>query len=321
MATQLRKIGALKGASGSSLAVAPDGQVSIAASTGTASIWAGGELTHRVALPGYVGGPIAFALGGRQARIGPWVVDISTGETFATRVNIELLTSGIDFAQRAPPRFYSPRASAPSADGKRIAATFVYAPSRGIGDDIVNTGPAGQLVLVDPVAGQLVAVLENLGGLMNGRVLAINATHIVAAGGGVRVWSSTNGSLVGEDLGGRVLRTDIRINPKGTHLAASGATGTIEIRPLADVGHVLTWEGHSDRARAVAFHPSLPLLATGGEDKLVKLWSLANDAAELVAWFAVEGDVAALEFNPFGKHLLIAVHDEVIVAELTGVTE
>jgi len=44
---------------------------------------------------------------------------------------------------------------------------------------------------------------------------------------------------------------------------------------------VATLAEHSDVVNCVAFHPTAPLLATGSDDKTVKLWRLSPDTSNL----------------------------------------
>jgi len=42
---------------------------------------------------------------------------------------------------------------------------------------------------------------------------------------------------------------------------------------------VATLEAHGDVVNCIAFHPTVPLFATGSDDKTVKLWRLSSDAS------------------------------------------
>jgi len=318
MAMEIERVGELTNGTGTTLAVGPDGNITVAAGNGRAAIWAGNEHAHAVALAGYTAGPVAFSADGKTARIGDWAVDVSTGAATPSAVDIDLLTSGIDFAERAPTRFYSPRAAAQIGDASRLVSSFVFAPSRGIGDDVANVGPDGQVALFDPGSARLVAVLEGISDRPHDRALAIDARHVVAAGSAIHAWSSNDGSAVGQDATDAPMRSDVRISPDGTLLAASRVDGSAELRSFADFGSARIWTAHSKRATAVAFHPTLPLLATGGEDQQVKVWSIGAGAPELMGWFWVERDVKAIAFHTYGEHLLIAAGPEVIVTELAG---
>jgi WD40 repeat protein len=62
--------------------------------------------------------------------------------------------------------------------------------------------------------------------------------------------------------------------------------------------------GHSDRVKSVAFHPILPLLATGSSDKTAKLWRFSADSSTANFVATLEGDlghrdeVVSVAFHP-----------------------
>ncbi len=313
---EIELVAELTDAGGAALAVGPDGNISIAASTGSATLWDGEDLAHTVSLSGYHGGPIVFADAGRRARIGRYVVEVGSGDVTSTAVDVDLLTSGLEFAQRAPTRNYIAGTSATNADGTRMAASYLFAPSRGIGDDVKNPGPNGQLVLADPSKGEFITVLTDFADMTEDPALAINDDHIVAVGGSIQVWRTGDGSLVGENTTRARPRFDVRISVDGSQIAVCRADGVIELRPIADVNEGITWTAHPGRCKAVAFHPRKPLLATGGDDMQVKLWSLGDGEPEMVGWFLAESKVNALAFHPFGEHLLVAAQNRVLVTHL-----
>lgn len=319
MTVDIDPVGELSGGTGSTVAVGPDGIVTVAASTGMATLWREDELVDSIDLDEYVDGPIVFSSDGRTARVGTWLVDVESAKATATTVDVDLLLSGLDHARRTATRFYSARAAASTVDGTRMIASFVYAPSRGIGDDEPNPGPAGQIVLIDPASGAFVAVLQDVANRYHRPVVAIDDRHAVAATAGIAAWATSDGSPAGRDDTDDVLRSDVRLSPDGRYVAATRFDGTAEVRSFADFATAAVWTAHSARATALAFHPSRPIIATGGDDEQVKLWSFDDPSApELVGWYYVEQEVGALAFHPLGEHLLIAAEREVVVTALSG---
>src|SRR4051812_7734902 len=131
MSIEIIRVGELTGGTGTTLAVGPDGTTTIAAGTRRAYVGAGKDLAHTIALPGYDGGAITFSNDGRTARIGDRSIDTESGGITSGPVSIDLLTSGLEFEERAPARFSTPGPAAAAPDGGRLVAMFSFAPSRG----------------------------------------------------------------------------------------------------------------------------------------------------------------------------------------------
>ena len=62
-----------------------------------------------------------------------------------------------------------------------------------------------------------------------------------------------------------------------------------------------TLEGYGGSISSVAFHPRLPLLATGSVDNTVKLWRLSFDHDSVISETTLEGhsgSVTSVAFHP-----------------------
>lgn len=69
---------------------------------------------------------------------------------------------------------------------------------------------------------------------------------------------------------------DLAWSGDGALLAAASAAGSIQVFSAADGTRVHGWDGHPDGANGLAFEPSRPLLASGGQDGAVRLWDVAG---------------------------------------------
>lgn len=68
---------------------------------------------------------------------------------------------------------------------------------------------------------------------------------------------------------------------------------------------------HENRAAAAAFHPTLPTLATAGEDGMVRFWRpgpvVVESASRLVGEFPLDrGGPKKIAFSPDGRSLVIS---------------
>jgi WD40 repeat protein len=88
---------------------------------------------------------------------------------------------------------------------------------------------------------------------------------------------------------------DLAWSSDGQSLAAASAAGSLSVFAAKDGSRSATLPGHDDGANCIAWHPTLPLLASGGQDGNVKFWdvpaahhvataSLGNAWVEHLAW-------------------------------------
>jgi WD40 repeat protein len=66
---------------------------------------------------------------------------------------------------------------------------------------------------------------------------------------------------------------------------------------------LLTLEGHTDNVNSVVFSPDGQTLASGGEDRTIRLWNIAT--GELLRTFDKHTDwITTLVFSPDGRILV-----------------
>jgi WD40 repeat protein len=72
---------------------------------------------------------------------------------------------------------------------------------------------------------------------------------------------------------------------------------------------------HNNTVASVAFHPTAPLLATGGLDNIVKLWRLSSDNSSATCVATLEGcrsSVRSVAFHPTAPLLATGTDDGIV---------
>jgi len=99
--------------------------------------------------------------------------------------------------------------------------------------------------------------------------------------------------------------TGLSFSGDGAQLAVASASGNVHLLDAQDGEVRRELAAHSHGAMNLAFHPRRPLLATGGQDGVARLWQIDGDAAPV----ALEGDAQWVEhvaWSPDGDLLVTA---------------
>ena len=313
---EITDVGVLGGSQGSDLAVSSDGHWVAAAGPSAVSVWKGDKLIHDIALPGRGRGAIRFSDDTHNLRAGSWSLDLKTGEAIDL-VPDGLLVAGIAHNMQDLPRMYSLAACVMSADAARVVVSVAHTPSRGLDDDTDYAGPVGQVVLLEPSAQRLVAVLAADLDAQDVGALWLDGDVAVIASDDLSVYDSRTGDVL---VRVSLTTASVASITRGTGPIALGhVDGSISLCGVDDNSSLSTWKGHDGPVRALAIDRRRDLLFSAGRDQQVKVWDVSVAEPEIVGWYWAEESVAGLALHPFGEHLVIAFDgaDDVRVLELS----
>jgi WD40 repeat protein len=111
---------------------------------------------------------------------------------------------------------------------------------------------------------------------------------------------------------------DLGWSADGTRLAAAASSGPVSLFATND-GARTDLPGHDDGANCLAWHPSQPLLATGGQDAKVKLWD-ATTAQHTASAEAGGAWIELLTWSPDGAKLAVAAGRQLMFLRPDGST-
>jgi WD40 repeat protein len=131
-----------------------------------------------------------------------------------------------------------------------------------------------------------------------------DGTHLACAGsdGVLRVWGISSGKESKRFPAHDAAVHALGVAPDGRRLVTGCADGTISICDLSGAGDPTTLKAHAGAVRALAFSVR-GVLASAGDDHLVKLWEPTLDREQAVLT-GHEDAVTALAFTPSGRTLV-----------------
>ncbi|HMF58393.1 MAG TPA: protein kinase, partial [Pyrinomonadaceae bacterium] len=143
----------------------------------------------------------------------------------------------------------------------------------------------------------------------------------------VRLWQTSNGSLLRELRGHTGTVMAVAISPNGQTVASGSQDGEIRLWNLSDGHLVKSWKGHSDSVWKVGFSSDGNTLFSAGYDKTVKVWRTSDGSQQasmtlppndLVITVSHDLKTAAL-FNPGSNNVeLWSIQDSRLLRSLSG---
>jgi WD40 repeat protein len=83
------------------------------------------------------------------------------------------------------------------------------------------------------------------------------------------------------------------------------------ISSIGSVPQISTPAGHTDKVTSIAFSPDGEMLASGSDDKTIKLWDLQT-GQEIVTLYGHSSYVESVAFSPDSKTLVSGGYDKTV---------
>ena len=100
----------------------------------------------------------------------------------------------------------------------------------------------------------------------------------------------------------------LAISPDGVDVLVGSADGSLT---MASTETSQRWpQGHAAMVSAIAWHPTKDLIASGSEDRTIRIWNSKGQQQQQLEGHAEM--IAALDFSPDGKYLVSAAWDKTI---------
>jgi WD40 repeat protein len=178
---------------------------------------------------------------------------------------------------------------------------------------LVGTG-AGRLHVIDLLAkAEIQTVALHRKGIF--RIVVHSANGFVCAGGDgiLSVWQWTDGVELQRQipLCEEKLR-DIARSPTGDRVAVACGDGTVrEFEPTL-FNETMRMEGHAGGATSVSYHPSKPILISGGKDGHLRFWHTHEGGREVHAFSAHKGSIYAARVDQDGQWFASVGRDSLV---------
>ena len=238
-----------------------------------------------------------------------------------------LATAGSDGSMKVWDSLHDQEASVVAADRRRATAV-AWSPD---GSRLASVGDEGIIRIWDAATRHQQLAIRAHGereiasqyGLVRSLAWSPDGTRLASAAldGTARIWDAATGREVFGFPGGHGAVWSVAWKPDGTVLAAGLQDGTIGIAERLDkTPTVRFFQAHQnprrvetpEGVRTVAWSPQGDRLASGGFDRLVKVWDPAR-ATELVRMEGHNGHIIAVSWSADGKFLASGAADFLVL--------
>jgi hypothetical protein len=277
----------------------------ISADNGVLYCWENDKLTDTIEMSSYDEEDVIYNPTAKRIFAGTYVFDLSSKKAESLPSLQEVFVEGMESAPSGSAGYFAQDDLAWDKDGKQVFLFAKYFPSKYL-ETTKYSGIKGRLLLVDPLTGKLSKVIwegKNNSGHFK---LAVTDKYLIAAGESLMIFDKISGKLIKEIDHGVYAVLSIAFNSSGSVMAIGKADGILKLYKVNEGWTSIECPAHTDRIRTLAFHPSLDLIASGGEDKKLKIWKMENGKLQLLNEMTFDNDVEGISFDKEGKRLSVS---------------
>ncbi|MDP7205620.1 MAG: WD40 repeat domain-containing protein, partial [Pirellulaceae bacterium] len=183
------------------------------------------------------------------------------------------------------------------------------------GTQVASGQPDGAIRLFNATDGALIGTMRGHTGPVHAIALHPTLPQLVSGGadGSIRVWQNAPAPTVTAGTEGEITAHAFSADRQLLAVTAMiGGKPTIQVRNAASGQVMATFAGHAGVVTSLAISPDKTRLASGSADKTVRLWAIADAAAEPVVLEGHAATVGAVVFAANGADLFSGAADNSI---------
>lgn len=130
--------------------------------------------------------------------------------------------------------------------------------------------------------------------------------------GSVSVWKTAEYSLLQHLFFSHEKVRQVAIDNQDAAAAVACGDGRVVVFSLEDYSILFDFKAHELGSNAVCFHPTKPILVSGGKDAYLKFWNTADFEAKPYSVAAHNYPIYGIDFNSNGSYLATCSRDKTV---------
>ena len=288
---------------GTAFAFAPDNSRWMSCYTGVGYLWEGNSIIRTVPLPEWIDGSPAYD-SGKGFFCGTTQIHPKKKTAKSFKKISALLAPDKAAGSRVATRILYTGWVIP---GEQLLLSTSYAVPRNANPAPEYSDPKNRLLLVDVGRNKILKVLGE--GSFPFFRTATGNKWIAAVSDQLDIWDPDGKkfSIPSDDQTLFTQTSSIQFSPQRNILALSFENGSIQFFWGDSMEHRSSWQAHERHTTSIAFHPTLPILASADDSGVLRFWNIKNPVQPSLVCSSNpdSSGIDALAFRPDGT-LLVA---------------